>query len=100
MCLGPVASAVMKGRLMEALVLPERSIFAFSAASFRRCRAILSALRSMPGLSFWNSPTIQSMTAASKLSPPSMVSPLVARTSKTPSPSSRIEMSNVPPPRS
>ena len=35
-CLGPVASAVMKGRLMLALITPDSSILAFSAASFRR----------------------------------------------------------------
>mmetsp|Transcript_33606 Transcript_33606/g.60686 ORF Transcript_33606/g.60686 Transcript_33606/m.60686 type:complete len:287 (+) Transcript_33606:410-1270(+) len=38
-CLGPLASAVMKGRLMEACVALESSILAFSAASVRRCRA-------------------------------------------------------------
>ena len=42
----------------------------------------------------------KSMTIWSKSSPPRWVSPLVALTSKTPSPSSRIEMSKVPPPRS
>jgi hypothetical protein len=36
----------------------------------------------------------------SKLSPPRCVSPLVAFTSTTFSPTSRIEMSNVPPPKS
>jgi hypothetical protein len=36
----------------------------------------------------------------SKSSPPRKVSPLVERTSNTPSPISRIETSNVPPPRS
>ena len=47
-----------------------------------------------------NSATIQSTTALSKLSPPRWLSPFVAFTSKTPSPSSRTETSNVPPPRS
>src|ERR671935_1378528 len=47
-----------------------------------------------------NSPTIQSTIALSKLSPPRWLSPFVAFTSKTPSPSSRIDTSNVPPPRS
>jgi hypothetical protein len=36
----------------------------------------------------------------SKLSPPRWVSPLVDFTSTTPSPTSRIEMSKVPPPKS
>ena len=39
---GPVAPAVMKGRSMAVLVAPDSSIFAFSAAAFRRCAAILS----------------------------------------------------------
>src|SRR6266542_1078009 len=58
-----------------------------------------SAARSMPW-AFLNSDTIQSTIALSKLSPPRWLSPFVAFTSKTPSPSSRIETSNVPPPRS
>ena len=53
-CLGPVASAVMKGRFTLVWVMPERSHFAFSAASFRRWCAILSLRRSMP-LVFWKS---------------------------------------------
>ena len=40
------------------------------------------------------------MIAWSRSSPPRCVSPFVAFTSKTPSPMSRIEMSNVPPPKS
>ena len=36
----------------------------------------------------------------SKSSPPKKVSPLVDLTSNTPSPNSRIETSNVPPPKS
>ena len=46
------------------------------------------------------SSAIQSITCWSKSSPPRWVSPLVALTSNTPSPISRIEMSKVPPPRS
>ena len=42
-----VASAVMKGMLMLLVVEPDSSIFAFSAASRSRWRAILSAERSM-----------------------------------------------------
>ena len=47
-CFGPDASMVMNGRLMLVCITPERSIFAFSAASLRRCMAILSLRRSMP----------------------------------------------------
>ena len=98
-CLGPDASALMKGRLISVLVVLDSSIFAFSAASLRRWRAIRSLERSMPSL-FLNSAPSQSMTRWSKSSPPRWVSPFVERTSKTPSLSSRMLMSNVPPPRS
>ena len=98
-CLGPVASAVMNGREICAVVIPERSIFAFSAASLTLCIAILSAARSMP-FSFLNSATIQSITFLSKSSPPRRLLPAVASTSCTPSPISMIETSKVPPPRS
>ena len=37
-----------EGQINVGLVVEESSIFAFSAASFRRCRAILSARRSIP----------------------------------------------------
>src|SRR5207253_2271416 len=77
----------------------DRSFLACSHASFKRCRAIGSLRRSMP-FSFWNSPATQSMSTWSKSSPPRWVSPLVALTSKTPSPTSRMEISKVPPPRS
>ncbi len=46
-CFGPLASAVMNGRLTSVCDELESSIFAFSAASFRRCRASLSSRRSM-----------------------------------------------------
>jgi hypothetical protein len=98
-CLGPVASAVTKGRLISVWTVELSSIFAFSPASFRRWSAMRSFRRSMP-CSFLNSSAIQSITRWSKSSPPRWVSPLVDFTSKTPCPSSRIEMSNVPPPRS
>ena len=42
-CFGPFWSAVMKGRLMSVSMEVESSHLAFSAASLRRCRAILSA---------------------------------------------------------
>ena len=98
-CLGPDASAEMNGRLTSVLVVLESSIFAFSAASLRRCRAMRSLERSTPW-SFLNSSLSHSITRWSKSSPPRWVSPFVDRTSKTPSDSSRIEISNVPPPRS
>ena len=41
-CFGPSAVAVMKGRLISVVVAEESSFFAFSAASFKRCKAILS----------------------------------------------------------
>ena len=53
-CLGPVLSAVMKGKLISVCVAEDNSIFAFSAASFSRCKASLSILKSIP-LSFLNS---------------------------------------------
>ena len=97
--MGPDASAVMNGRLMSVCIVELSSIFAFSAASLRRWSAIASADRSIPW-SRRNSSTSQLMRRWSKSSPPRCVSPFVAFTSKTPSPSSRIEMSYVPPPRS
>ena len=89
----------MYGRLISVDEVVDSSIFAFSAASLRRWSAWGSFERSMPW-SFLNSASSHSMTRWSKSSPPRCVSPFVALTSKTPSPSSRIEMSNVPPPRS
>ena len=88
-----------KGRLISVSSVVQSSHFAFSAASFSRCSAILSFERSIPW-SFLNSATIQSITRWSRLSPPRWVSPFVAFTSTTPSPTSRIEMSKVPPPKS
>ena len=98
-CLGPLASAVMNGRLISVWSVVDSSILAFSAASFSRWRAIRSFRRSMPCSLRYSSP-IHSMTFWSKSSPPRCVSPFVALTSKTPSPISRIETSKVPPPRS
>ena len=98
-CLGPVASAVIKGRLIVEVVTPESSIFAFSAASLSLCIAILSLRRSMP-FSVLNWSASQPMILLSKSSPPRRLLPAVARTSCTPSPISIMETSNVPPPRS
>ncbi len=60
-CLGPEASAVMKGRLMSVSIIVESSILAFSAASLSRCSAILSFDRSIP-LSLRNSSAIHSIS--------------------------------------
>ena len=98
-CFGPEASAVTKGRFISVSVAVESSIFARSAPSLSLWSAILSVLRSMP-FDFLNSSTIQSIMRRSKSSPPRKVSPLVALTSMTPSPISRMEISKVPPPRS
>jgi hypothetical protein len=60
-CLGPSEVAVMKGRLIWVSCTEDSSILAFSAASFRRCMAILSVDRSTPSVSL-NVLTSQSMT--------------------------------------
>ena len=98
-CFGPVWSAVRNGRLTSVSMVEESSILDFSAASLSRCSTILSLDTSMP-VSRLNSEMSQSMITWSMLSPPRCVSPLVARTSTTLSPTSRMEMSKVPPPKS
>ena len=98
-CFGPSAVAVMNGKLISVCESCDSSIFAFSAASRKRCNAIGSLRRSMPSV-FLNSSAMYSSTRISKLSPPRCVSPLVDFTSNTPSPNSSTEISNVPPPRS
>ena len=98
-CLGPSWVAVINGRFTFVFCELESSILAFSAASLRRCMAIGSFLRSMPS-SLLNSSAKKSINFESKSSPPKCVSPLVDFTSNTPSPSSRIDTSKVPPPKS
>ena len=102
-CLGPLASAVTYGKLISVCCAEDNSILAFSAASFKRCNANTSLLKSTP-CSFLNSAMIQSMMRWSKSSPPKNVSPLVESTSNCFSPStfaiSMMETSNVPPPKS
>ena len=98
-CLGIPFTGIRYGKLISEDVELESSILAFSAASLRRWRAIGSWRTSTPS-SFLNSSASQSMMQWSKSSPPRWVSPLVDLTSNTPSPNSRIEISNVPPPRS
>src|ERR687891_356651 len=66
----------MNGRLICVDCAEESSIFAFSAASYRRWSAMRSAARSIP-CSRLNSATIQSTIALSKLSPPRWLSPEV-----------------------
>ena len=73
-CLGPSEVAVMKGRLIWVSCTEDSSILAFSAASFRRWVAILSADRSTPSVSL-NVLTSQSMIRWSQSSPPRWVLP-------------------------
>ncbi len=100
-CFGPVASAVTNGKLISVSMVVDNSILAFSAASFSRCSAISLPLeaKSRP-CSCLNSEISHSTIRWSRLSPPRCVSPLVDFTSITPSPTSRIDTSNVPPPKS
>mmetsp|Transcript_2902 Transcript_2902/g.4769 ORF Transcript_2902/g.4769 Transcript_2902/m.4769 type:complete len:229 (+) Transcript_2902:846-1532(+) len=98
-CLGPVASAVMKGSETSVCASPSSSRFAFSAASRSRCMARLSPERSIDD-SRLNSLSRCLSSSSSKSSPPSSVSPFVDLTSKTPPEISRIDTSKVPPPRS
>mmetsp|Transcript_65922 Transcript_65922/g.155257 ORF Transcript_65922/g.155257 Transcript_65922/m.155257 type:complete len:362 (+) Transcript_65922:320-1405(+) len=99
MCLGPVSSAVMKGTDMRTSINEDNSIFAFSLASARRCKACLSPRRSIP-VSSSKLSSNQLRIRWSKSSPPNLVFPFVAKTSQTPSPASMTETSKVPPPRS
>ena len=98
-CFGPDWSAVMNGKLISVWTELDNSIFAFSAPSLSLCKANLSLRRSMP-FSFLSSSAKKSMILWSKSSPPRNVSPFVDLTSNTPSPTSKIETSNVPPPKS
>ena len=98
-CFGPVWSAVIKGKFITVIPMLESSILAFSAASRRRWRAILSVERSIFSCSR-KCEIIHSRIQLSKSSPPRWLFPAVARTSNTPSPSCRMDTSNVPPPRS
>ena len=98
-CFGPVASAVINGKEIFVFSTVDNSIFAFSAASVKRCKAWISFDKSIP--SFCLNWLINQLTKTlSKSSPPKFVSPAVERTSKIPSPTSKIETSNVPPPKS
>ncbi len=98
-CSGCPLLAAMNGRLISVSNDQLSSCLAFSAASLSRCVASFSDRRSMP-FSARNCSAHQLTMVLSKSSPPKKVSPAVASTSNTPSRSSRMEMSNVPPPRS
>ena len=89
----------MNGNEICVCIVPDKSFLAFSAASLIRCIAILSADKSIP-CSFLNSSITQFIIFWSKSSPPSWLSPAVANTSNVPSAKSRIDTSNVPPPKS
>ncbi len=54
-CAGTPFTGMMYGRLISVVVVFDSSILAFSAASFRRCIAIGSLLRSAPPFSLLNS---------------------------------------------
>ena len=47
-CFGPLASAVMNGRLTSVCSTEESSIFAFFGRLLQRCRAMRSRRRSIP----------------------------------------------------
>ena len=103
-CTGP--SEVTDRYCREMLVeeAEDSSFLACSAASFRRCRAILSLDRSAPVLDL-TCCSSQSTIRWSQSSPPRRLSPAVARTWMVEKPSSslptsRRETSKVPPPRS
>jgi hypothetical protein len=78
------ALCAMNGRLISVSSDDESSCFAFSAASLRRCSAILSFRRSTPCSSENLSARLSTMRW-SKSSPPRCVSPFVDLTLKTPS---------------
>ena len=89
----------MNGKLICVCCTCDNSIFAFSAASCRRCFAMRSCARSTP-CALLNCETSQSIMRWSQSSPPRTVSPCVLFTSNTPSPISKTLTSKVPPPRS
>ena len=89
----------MNGRLILVSIVLESSVFAFSAASFSRCRANASLDKSIPW-SFLNSLSSQLIIFWSKSFPPKCDSPPVANTSTTSGDILRTVTSKVPPPKS
>ena len=98
-CFGPLASEVMNGIFTSVSIAVESSILAFSAASSSLCKANGSFVTSMP-VSFLNSFATQSMIFLSISRPPRCESPSVDFTSTMSAPTSRMEISKVPPPKS
>jgi hypothetical protein len=94
------SATAMNGRLISVSSADDSSCFAFSAASFRRWSAMRSFRRSTPFSFFELVGEAVDEHFWSKSSPPRNVSPPVAFTLNTPPAISRIETSNVPPPRS
>ena len=91
----------MKGRYIVLFVVEDSSILAFSAASLILCKMTLSLNTSISGFCSLNLLIKNFSSLLSKSSPPKFVFPLVALTSKTPSgDNSKIDISNVPPPKS
>ena len=75
-CFGPVASAVIYGRLMLVEVTPDSSILAFSAASFKSLHGdLVAADRSTPSVRLELADQVHFMTHSSKSSPPRRVLP-------------------------
>mmetsp|Transcript_107949 Transcript_107949/g.304149 ORF Transcript_107949/g.304149 Transcript_107949/m.304149 type:complete len:271 (-) Transcript_107949:3-815(-) len=97
--LEPFSSLQMNGSETVACCMSESSTLAFSAASVSLCNACGLSKSLMPSF-LSNSEASQPTIRRSKSSPPRRVSPFVARTSQTPLPTSKIETSKVPPPRS
>ncbi len=89
----------MNGRFTFVVCALDSSFFAFSAASFSLWRAILSVSQ-IYAVFLGKDVCHEVQQCFVEVIAAQLVSPLVASTSNTPSPSSRIDTSNVPPPRS
>ena len=95
---GPLALIAKNGKEITVLSELDNSIFAFSAASLILARAALSVISNPDSILICV--LIQSAKTLSQSSPPSLLTPAVEITSNVPSPISRIDTSNVPPPKS
>ena len=89
----------IKGKLIWTDCDEDKVILAFSEASIMRCKACFFVYRSTL-CSFLKVSIIYLTITLSKSSPPKCVSPAVDNTSKTSWPTSKIETSKVPPPKS